>query len=324
MHMSSKENILEIIIRHLNGEASSEEQEELQQWLQEDTAHQSEFENLRMLWNDSAAAALHSFNTENAWQKVSAQISPANESKVVLMFPWKKAIAIAASVLVIVGIFYFYDKTSKTEWKDIMAQVSNKSIQLPDGTVITLRKGSKLSIPDNYGKDSRKVQLNGEAYFEVKHDENDPFYLTTGKSMIRDIGTAFLVESNDLTEQVVVTEGKISFAGKADKAKELIVGAGEAAILKDQKPKLKILESENALAWKTNVLVFDNTDLHVVAEDLKNYYNVEVQLSQDLQADSILVTAQFRSESMENVIKELHLFTGLNFRMQDHTVFISK
>ena len=322
--MSSKENLLEIIIRDLNGEASSEEQEELQQWLQEDTAHQSEFENLRMLWNDSAAAALHSFNTENAWQKISDQILPANKSKVVSMFAWKKAIAIAASVLIIVGIFYFYNKTSKIEWKDIMAEVSNKSIQLTDGTVITLRKGSKLSIPDNYGKNSRKVQLKGEAFVEVKHDENNPFYLTTGKSMIRDIGTAFLVESNDSTEQVMVTEGKISFSGKADKAKQLIVEAGEAAILKDQKPELKMLESKNALAWKSNVLVFDNTDLHVVAEDLKDYYNVDVQLSEDLKASRILVTAQFKSESLENVINELHLFTSLNFRIQDHTLFISK
>lgn len=322
--MSSKENILEIIIRHLNGEASSEEQEELQQWLQEDTAHQSEFENLRMLWNDSAAATLHSFNTENAWQKISDQILPANKSKVVSMFAWKKAIAVAASVLIIVGIFYFYNKTSKTEWKDIMAEVSNKSIQLSDGTVITLRKGSKLSIPDNYGKNSRKVQLKGEAFVEVKHDENNPFYLTTGNSMIRDIGTAFLVESNDSTEQVMVTEGKISFSGKADKAEQLIVEAGEAAILTDQKPELKILESKNALAWKSNVLVFDNTDLHVVAEDLKDYYNVDVQLSEDLKTSRILVTAQFKSETLENVIKELHLFTSLNFRIQDHTLFISK
>ena len=315
---------MEIIIRHLNDEASTEEQGELHQWLKEDPAHQSEFDDLRMLWNDSADAALHPFNTENAWQKVSPKISIANKSKVIPMFPWKKAIAIAASVLVIAGIFYFYNKTSKTEWKVIMAGVSNKSIQLPDGTIITLRNGSSLSIPDNYGKDSREVRLKGEAYFEVKHDENNPFYITTSKSLIRDIGTAFLVESNDSIEQVMVTEGKISISDKADKAKELIVGAGETAILKDQKPKLKILESKNALAWKTNVLVFDNTDLHLVAEDLKDYYNVDVQLSQDLQPDSILVTAQFSNESLENVIKELHLFTGLNFRMQDHTVFISK
>ncbi|MDE3184180.1 MAG: FecR domain-containing protein [Bacteroidota bacterium] len=322
--MSSKENIMEIIIRNLNDEASAVEQEELQQWLKEDPSHQSEFENLRLIWNDSAKAALHSFNTENAWQKVSTQISAADKGKVVRMFPWKKAIAIAASILIILGFFYFYNTTSKTEWKEIVARVSNKTIQLPDGTVITLRKGSSLSTPDNYGKDSRKVQLKGEAYFQVHHDEKKPFYLTTDKSLIRDIGTAFLVESNDSIEQVMVTEGKISFSGKADKAKELIVKAGEAAILKEQKPELKIIESKNILSWKTNVLVFDNTDLQQVAEDLKDYYNVDVTLSEDLKASGILVTAQFRNESLENVIKELHLFTGLSIRKQYHNVIISK
>ena len=315
---------MEIIIRHLNDEASAVEQEELQQWLKEDPAHQSEFENLRLLWNDSAIATLHPFNTENAWQKVSPQILVANKSKVVPMFSWKKAIAIAASVLIIVSVIYFYNNTSKTEWKDTIALDSNKYIQLSDGTAITLRKGSKLSIPDNYGKDSREVRLKGEAYFQVQHDEKNPFYLTTGKSLIRDIGTAFLVESNDSIEQVMVTEGKVSFSGKTDNVKELIVKAGEAAILKEQKPELKIMESKNTLAWKTNVLVFDNTDLHLVAEDLKDYYDVDVQLSEDLQASKILVTAQFRNESLENVIEELHLFTGLNFSRQDHTVFVSK
>ena len=108
---------MEIIIRHLNDEASAVEQEELQQWLKEDPSNQSEFETLRLLWNHSAKAALHSFNTENAWQKISAQISSANKGKVVRMFPWKKAIAIAASVLIILGLFYFYNTPSKTEWK---------------------------------------------------------------------------------------------------------------------------------------------------------------------------------------------------------------
>lgn len=322
--MSSQENIMKIIIRHLNDEASTEEEEVLQLWLKEDPAHQREFEDFTLIWNDSAKAALHSFNTDNAWQKISARISPANEGKVIRMFPWKKAIAIAASVLIILGFFYFYNPASKTQWKEIVAGVSNKTIQLPDGTIITLRKGSSLSTPDNYGKDSRKVQLKGEAYFQVYHDEKKPFYVTTSKSLIKDIGTAFLVENNDSIEKVVVTEGKISFSGKADKATKLIVKAGEAAILKEQEPELKIIESKNVLSWKTNLLVFDNTSLQQVAKDLEDYYNVDVILSEDLKAGGILVTAQFRNESLENVIKELHLFTGLSIRKQDHNIIISK
>ncbi|MGN6603214.1 MAG: FecR domain-containing protein [Ginsengibacter sp.] len=320
----SKENIIGIIIRHLNNEASPVELEELQQWLKEDPSHQNEFEDLKVLWNDSAKAALHPFNTENAWQKISAQISPVSEGKVVRMFPWKKAFAIAASVIIILGFFYFYNTNSKTEWKEIVARVSNETIQLADGTIITLRKGSSLSTPDNYGKEVRKVQLKGEAYFQVHHNEKKPFNVITNKSLVRDIGTAFLAESNDSVEQVMVTEGKISFSAKSAEEKPLIVKAGEAAILKQQRPILKTIESKNMLSWKTNVLVFDNTDLQQVAEDLKDYYNVDVILSENLKASGILVTAQFRNESLENVIKELHLFTGLSIRKQDHTIIISK
>ncbi len=315
---------MEIIIRHLHDEASALEQEELQQWLEEDPSHQNEFEELRLIWNDSAKAALHSFNTEDAWQKISTEISSANKGKVVRMFPSKKDIAVAASVLIILGFFYFYNVTSKTEWKEIIARVSNKTIRLPDGTIITLRKGSSLSTPDNYGKEARKVKLKGEAYFQVYHDEKKPFNVITNKSLIRDIGTAFLMESNDSVEQVMVTEGKISFSAKSAEEKPLVVKAGEAAILKQKRPKIKIIESKNMLAWQTNVLVFDNTELQQVAEDLKDYYNIDVILSENLKASGILVTAQFRNESLENVIKELHLFTGLSIRKQDHTIIISK
>lgn len=322
--MSSKENIIEIIIRHLNNEASAVEQEELHQWLEEDPAHQSEFEELKLLWNDSAKAAIYPFDTENAWQKISAQVLPVNKGKVVRMFPWKKAIAVAAAVIITLGFFYFYNISSKTTWKGIIAGVSNKTVHLSDGTIITLRKGSSLSTPDNYGKKTRSVRLKGEAYFQVFHDEKRPFIVITNKSVIKDIGTAFLAESNDSMEQVMVTEGKVSFSGKSDKANTLIVNAGKAAILKEQKPELKIIESKNMLSWKTNVLVFDNTNLQQVATDLQDYYNVDVILSEDLKASDMLVTAQFRNESLEDVIKELHLFTGLRIRKQDHNLIISK
>ncbi len=315
---------MEIIIRHLNDEASAEMQSELQQWLEEDPSHQREFDELKLLWNDAANAALHPFDTKKAWQKINDRISLPNETKVIRLFPWKKAIAIAASFLIIVSVYYFYTRDSKTEWKEITALGSNKSIQLSDGSVITLRKASKLRIPDNYGKDSRRVQLEGEAYFQVHHEEKNPFYLTTTKSVIQDIGTAFLMESNDSVEQVMVTEGKISFSGKADKENKLTLEAGEAAILKMQKPELKIVKSKNSLAWKTNILVFDNAALTQVAEDLKDYFNVNFQFSKNLQPTRILVTAQFRNEPLSKVIEELNLFTGLSFRLNDNIIFVSK
>lgn len=314
---------MEIIIRHLNDEASVEMESELQKWLEEDPSHQNEFDQLKLLWIDAANAALRPFDTEKAWQKINDRISLPNETKVIRLFPWKKAIAIAASIFIAVSVYYFYIN-SKTQWKEIMAMDSNKSIELSDGSLITVRKGGRLRIPDNYGKNSRNVELDGEAFFQVRHDEQNPFSLTTAKSLIQDIGTAFLVESHDSLEQVIVTEGAVSFASNADKKYKINLKAGEAATLVKQKPMLKIVESKNVLAWKTNSLVFDNTTLAQVAKDLEDYYKVNFEFSGDLQPDQILVTAQFNNEPLSKVIEELNLFTGLSFRIHGNKIFISK
>jgi transmembrane sensor len=322
--MSTNDNIQEIIIRYLNEESSVEENEKLQQWRNEDPAHETEFNIMNRLWKDSAVGALRRFDTQKAWLKVSAGISSAKKGKVVPMFPWRRAIGAAASVLLIAGTIYFYYHAPKTEWQEVLAQKSNKNLQLSDGSIITLRKGSKLRLPDNYGFDSRQVQLTGEAYFQIVHNIQSPFYLNTPKSSIQDLGTAFLVVSNDSVEQVMVTEGKVSFSGKEEGGKALMVEAGEGAELKGRKPELKFRHNGNMLAWKTKMLVFDNTPLTQVAEDLKDYFSLNVQLSPDLQANPILITAQFRDEPLDKVIEELHLLSGLSFRMQGSSLYVSK
>lgn len=319
--MSSNSNIQEIVLRQLNGEASLEEAKVLQQWLKESAANQNEFDMLTKLWMDSDAAALRSFDTEAAWQKVNARITE-NSPKVVSMFPWKKALAVAASVVLVVGAFYIYNQSLKIYWQETIAQTSHKNLKLPDGSIVTLRKGSKLLLPDNFGKSSRQVKLKGEAYFQVNHDDQNPFSVSTDKSFIQDIGTSFLVQSNDSIEQVTVMEGKVSFASNIKNGKEIILEAGEAAILKDQKPEKKIEQSSNLLAWKTSSLVFDNTPLIQVVNDLKSYYGITFSLPSDLY--SIRVTAQFKEQPLGKVIEELHLFTGLNIRTEGNKLVIAK
>lgn len=322
--MSSNNYIQEIIIRHLNDEASQEEVEKLHLWLNEDPMHRSEYVTLARLWKDSADAALQRYDTKKAWQKISARILQSRDARVVEMFPWRRSAAAAVFLLFIAGAIYFYNNASDVEWKEVAATDAHKTFQLADGSLISLRKGSKLRIPDNFGKRTRQVKLSGEAYFQVKHDENHPFNLTTAKSSIRDLGTAFLVVSNDSVEQVVVTEGKVSFSAKDNRTKELVLEAGEAAVLKAMKPERKFQETGNILSWKTKIMAFNNTPLRQVAVDLKDYFNVNVAVSPELNAGDILITAEFRDEPLDKVIEELQLLSGLNFRKDADTVYVSK
>lgn len=321
MMMSNNSHIQDMMPRYLNGESTAAENNTLLQWINENEANRDEFELVKRLWSDTIHAALHKTDVESAWQKVSDRTTE-KQTKIITSFPWKKITAIAASIILILGIYYFFQQPTQTVWNEKLAQNSNMQIQLSDGTTIILRKGSKLILPEKFEKNLRQVKLEGEAYFEIKHNPEDPFVITTSKSIIEDIGTAFLVQSNDSLDQVTVLQGEVSFANKRKKELVLRLQEGQSAVLQMDKPERKLVKTTNLLSWKTNTLVFNNTPLPQVAKDLENYYLINVNLPDDLRA--IQITAQFKGEPIAQVIEELHLFTGLKFQLNGKILTISK
>lgn len=320
MEMSDYNHIQALMLRYLNHESSNEESRALELWINESNANAEEFELVKNIWEDSADSALIPVDVEKAWQKVQSQ-TIAQEAKVVKMFPWKKVFMVAASIIIAAGVFYFSYQSTETVWKETLAQNSNKKIQLTDGSIITLRVGSKISIPENYNK-SRQVKLEGEAYFEVHHDVQNPFSVITSKSIIQDIGTAFLIQSNDSIEQVTVMEGEISFTNKKEKKNLLILKAGETAYLKNETLQRKNTDTTNLLSWVSKILIFQNKPLSQVVNDLEHFYKIHVQMENQL--GQIEITAEFRNETLAQVVKELKLFTGLNFKLEKDQLIISK
>lgn len=320
MEMSDYNHIQALMLRYLNHESSNEESRALELWINESNANAEEFELVKNIWEDSADSALIPVDVEKAWQKVQSQ-TIVQEAKVVKMFPWKKVFMVAASIIIAAGVFYFSYQSTETVWKETLAQNSNKKIQLTDGSIITLRVGSKISIPENYNK-SRQVKLEGEAYFEVHHDVQNPFSVISSKSIIQDIGTAFLIQSNDSIEQVTVMEGEISFTNKKEKKNLLILKAGETAYLKNETLQRKNADTTNLLSWESKILIFQNKPLSQVVKDLEHFYKIHVQMENQL--GQIEITAEFRNETLAQVVKELKLFTGLNFRLEKDQLIISK
>lgn len=85
------------------------------------------------------------------------------------------------------------------------------TIELPDGTNVVLNSASQLSYLNNFGENGRRVQLNGEAYFKVAHDEKCAFIVQVGDLEVKVLGTSFNVsayeDAKDVT--VVLLEGKV-------------------------------------------------------------------------------------------------------------------
>lgn len=319
--MSDTNHIQQIILRYLNGESSDEEETKLQLWVTESSTNEEEFNLIKSIWNDTSNAAWKQVDTEKAWRAVSTHTT-LNQTKVVSMFSWKRAITIAASIILILGLLYIFNRPDPIVWNETLALQDNKRIELADGTVVTLRKGSKLSLPENYGSTIRQTRLEGEAYFEVTHNTTLPFSVVTDKSIIRDIGTSFLVQSTDSLEQVTVMEGEVSYTNKKESKLPLNLQAGESAIIKNEMPQQITVDTTNLLSWESKTLVFNNTPLSLVVADLKNFYQVDVEMTENI--GQIEITAIFKNESLEQVLKELRLLTNLKFQKNENKLFISK
>ena len=129
------------------------------------------------------------------------------------IIPWKWVAAILLPVCVAFFTYYLLDSSPTAETPFIVkaGKGDKATIELPDGTNVVLNSASQLSYLNNFGENVRRVQLNGEAYFKVAHDEKHAFIVQIGDLEVKVLGTSFNVsayeDAKDVT--VVLLEGKV-------------------------------------------------------------------------------------------------------------------
>ncbi|GAC1421738.1 MAG: FecR family protein [Flavisolibacter sp.] len=318
-------NIDQVIARSLNGEISHNDKVLLEIWLS-DSANRKEYEEIVKLWTISEEVAqFHQFDKNTAWIHLTKRFDlRGSESKVISINRYK-LVAIAAIFILVVGGFWliYSNNNLHLKWQAINA-LTNQEIVLKDGSHIALRKGSTLRYPDNFGIKNRRLELKGEAYFDVKHDAQNVFQIKTPKGIISDLGTSFLIINNDSIDKVFVIEGKVSLQSQNDETKVITLEAGMKGELKaNQLFKENVGASvNNYLAWQTGTLKFENTPLYIVLEEISDYYQLNLHLSLTSNDNQKPINAEFKNQSLDQVIEELELFTGLKIKKEGSILYI--
>ncbi len=296
----------ELIGKYLAGEASSAEQAEVHSWLERHEENQKYFDHLKVIF-DSAAAIKEwqPFDTDAAWNKLKSKLKepgartiPINRTPG-LSFYWR----VAAAVTLILTVGYLVYKASEQPVQTLAIKTEESSVQdtLPDGSTAFLNKGSAIAFEYNPKKKIRTVKLEGEAFFEVKHEEDKPFIIESDEVIIEDIGTTFNVKAypQSKTVEVYVESGEVAFYTKSNPGLQL--NAGETGIYdKRSKSFARITQVDtNVLAYKTRVFNFYNTDLGTVVESLNEVYETKIQLRGKLRSCRLNVT--FKGEPIESI-----------------------
>ena len=232
---------------------------------------------------------------------------------------YMKAAAILLIPLIIAGgLLYIFkatgisgdtEITSSTVYAPLGARIS---FTLPDGTIGMLNSGSSIrySLPF---KNDRKLNLTGEAWFEVKRDDEHPFIINALNSSIRVLGTSFNLsaypEENYL--EIILTSGKVEFQNEEHPQKILILPS-ERLVLRNGNVSKSRIDTSKYNAWTEGKLVFRGDSMGEVARRIARWYNVDIELA-DKQLESYSFRGTFQDDKIEDILTFLAMTSPINF-----------
>ena len=156
-------------------------------------------------------------------------------------------------------------------------------IRLPDGSKVWLNSASTLIYPTTFAGNERKVQLKGEAYFEIAPNKNVPFRVESDNQIVEVLGTHFNINSYDDEDYVKTTllEGSVKVilsSNPNEISKTKLLKPGEQSLTKSSQSGIRIenADTEKAVAWKNGYFKFRNTPIKEIMREIERWYDVEL------------------------------------------------
>lgn len=254
-------------------------------------------------WFLTGLAANKELNVDAALQNMHQKMDLPTESRNI------SYLAIAATVSLLIAAFaviWFMSSSEETPNLALHYQTSKVSEdhQLPDGSVVALNKFSSLDY-DQSNPNQREIKLLGEAFFDVHHDAENPFIVTTSDLTIEVIGTQFNVKAYaGQPTTVTVKEGKVKTTLR-EKNETLILTAEDQIINEPTQPVTisNKVTNTNYLAWKTGLLEFKDSELPEVVARLEELYDIAIDCPENLSGCKL--TAKFDNRDLNFILQVL-------------------
>jgi len=315
-----------ILPKVFSGDASPDEKNIVEDWMKANSANREAYETFARLWKLTGKITVPEIiDIDSEWDRmekdIKKDIAPALLKPVVSL---TRILQIAASVVILsaLAFFGFHITGIKSEKAPVFA---SSTINLPDGTSVTLNAGSKITYKNDYGKNHRNISLKGEAYFEVASNPGQPFIINAQSAFVRVTGTKFNVKAytNKTDIRVTVLEGTVDLykAGQPQNATGL--NAGETGIFNktSQKISKEPLRNLNDLSWKTRVIDLHETPFAEVVEILKNTYHYSITI--DPVIENCSVTVRFEHLELDSVLDILQSTLDLHITRKGKHIAIS-
>ena len=278
-------------------------------------------------WNQTQPSDRHQIQLNQLLEKLHLQIKkgvrPKDQTPTILriyqLFSKIAAILLIPALITIALLTYTQKDIPENEesWAEIHSPLGSRTkFKLPDGSIGWLNSGSMIKYPINFKKD-RKVEVSGEAWFDVVHLNSSSFRVITPYFNVKVIGTQFnvIAYENELTAEVILERGKVQLLDKVDHVEGELEPDQQLIFNKLTKELVKSpIDSKNYSSWKDGILVFKNVPMSEIAKRLERKYNTEIILHGDSLKSSIF-RATFLDENIDEICKMLSTVAPIKYKI---------
>lgn len=290
----------DILQRYVEGNVSPEEIIAVVDWLDADENNVREF------------MALHKLNDISLLNQPDNRADNLKKKRTISFRKIGYELAKIAAILIIFWGGTKLFETNTTEESIVTYQTlyvpagQRAELILPDSTRVWLNAHSKLIYPISFGKGNRQVELNGEAYFDVVHNEKQPFIVKTRQMDIQVLGTEFNVTSYSSDFEVSLLRGCIELSSPS-LSSTYKVKEKEHVKLKDNKLIVNNITDYDYFRWKEGLICFNNESVATIIEKLKLYYDIDIETHNKKFLNS-RYSGKFRTkDGIEQVLKVLQI-----------------
>lgn len=299
----------ELITKYLRHELSEKEAAEVAAWLEEDKSHRD------FLFSLKEAHLLANYKTEAAeadtgreWEKLKERLRPTGKpsQRLTSRFPWKPVAAYAAVIAVCVCIGWQGNEVYKNKVYSGLTQAietgagQQVKTTLPDGTAVSLNACSSLRYSPYAWKKQRRVQLEGEAIFDVATERKKPFIVETAHYEVRVTGTNFNLSAYEEDGRTVTTlmRGKVEIRSGAGNELLAALLPGESLVFDNATREYSVrkLPVRHVYAWSRKEIIFEGNTLQEKRSELARHFGYAFRIAPEL--ERLTYKATLRDESL--------------------------
>lgn len=310
----TEQHIEALVQKYAEGTATIEEVQQLMNWYREAKVEE-------VVW-----PASHANEKDDLYRRMLQRLQQSLPVKKGRLY-WMTPLRIAAMLVVVLGaaLFIYLRPDAPLTYATITNSSGQiRQVQLPDGSTVWLNAATTLRYAKAFGQ-HRKLQLDGEAYFDVTHDPAHPFVVESGGVDITVLGTRFNISGYADANRTIVSllHGKVSVS--ADE-KELAVLGPHTQMEWDQSTKKVTttpIDTSAVIGWKTGRLQFQGQPLREIVQTLERWYGVDFQFTDPGLGECRYYMGFTNTMPLKDLLALLAEITGMDFTVDQQTIIIS-